>query len=169
MTISFSCECCKKKVKAPDTAGGKWGACPYCKHRCYIPLPKSDDEPELVLAPIDESELSHIDDLMKETHSLTQRILHENTVAEESPKDKAAARTVGEKEIIKHCVIYLREMADGELMIAEKTLEILKKDKKTALRILSAMGRAEQPEPELSDIPDRILQGLIRDAETKLS
>lgn len=168
MTISFNCECCKKKIKAPDKAGGKWGACPNCQHRCYIPMPKSD-EPELKLAPIDESELSHIDDLMKETHSLTQKILHENTMVEERPMDKVAAKPVQEKEMIKHCIIYLREMADGDLMVAEKKLDDLKKDKKTALRILSSMARAERPEPELLDIPDSILQGLVRDASTKLS
>jgi len=169
MTISFNCECCKKKIKAPDNAGGKWGACPYCQHRCYIPLPKSDDEPELKLAPVDENELSHMDELMKETHTLTQKILHENTMTEEAPHEKTAAKSVQDKEVIKQCVIYLREMADGDLMVAEKTLEELKKNKKTALRILSSMARAEHPEPELSDIPDRILQGLVRDASTKLS
>ena len=169
MTISFNCECCKKRVKAPDKAGGKWGACPYCQHRCYIPMPKSDDEPELKLAPVDESELSHMDDLMKETHSLTQKILRENTKVEEKPEDKAAAKTAQEKEIIKQCIIYLRQMADGDLMTAEKTLQTLKKNKKSALRTLSSMARSERPEPELSDLPDRILQGLIRDTSTKLS
>ena len=169
MTISFSCECCKKKIKAPDKTGGKWGVCPNCQHRCYIPMPKSDDEPELKLAAVDENELSHMDELMKETHSLTQKILHENTMVEESPNDKIAAKPVQEKEVIKQCIIYLRQMADGDLMIAEKTLQTLKKNKKTALRILSSLGRAERPEPELSDLPDRILQGLIRDASTKLS
>ena len=169
MPISFSCESCKKKIKAPDKAGGKWGNCPYCQHRCYIPLPKSDDEPELQLAPVDDSELSHIDELMKETHSLTQRILHEDTVIGEAIGDKEAERVVAEKEVTKQCIIYLREMADGDLMTAEKTLEMLKRHKKASLRILSAMGRAERPEPELSDIPNSIMQGLIRDASTKLS
>ena len=169
MSISFSCESCRKKIKAPDKAGGKWGSCPYCQHRCYIPLPKSDDEPELKLAPVDENELSHIDDLMKETHSLTQRILKENSVVDESIEETGAARTVQEKEVTKQCIIYLRQMADGDLMVAEKKLKDLKKHKKAALRIFSAMGRSERPEPELSDIPDSILQGLIRDASTKLS
>jgi hypothetical protein len=31
------------------------------------------------------------------------------------------------------------------------------------------MGRAERPEPELADIPDKVLQKLIQDAGTKLS
>ena len=105
MTISFNCECCKKKIKAPDKAGGKWGACPNCQHRCYIPMPKSDDEPELKLAPVDENELSHIDELMKETYTLTQKILHEDTMVEESPQDNAGARTVEEKKIISTAIV----------------------------------------------------------------
>ena len=167
MSISFTCESCKKKIKAPDKAGGKWGSCPYCNHRCYIPLPKSDDEPELRLAPVDESELSHMDELMKETHTLTQRILQEDTAIDDS-EDKGAQRTVHEKEVTKQCIIYLRQMADGDLMTAEKTLDDLRKEKKAARRILTSMGRAERPEPELSDVPESILQGLIRDASTKL-
>lgn len=169
MPISFACESCKKKIKAPDKAGGKWGSCPYCHHRCYIPLPRSEDEPELKLAPLDESELSQIDDLMKETHSLTQQILHENKIIDESIEDKGAERTAQEKDVTKQCIIYLRQIADGDLMVAEKKLLDLRKHKRAALRIFSAMGRTERPEPELSDIPNSILQGLIRDACNKLS
>lgn len=168
MPISFSCESCKKRIKAPDKAGGKWGSCPYCKHRCYIPLPKSDDEPELKLKPVDDSELSHIDELMKETHSLTQRILHEDSAIDEDVEDRGAAKAVSEKEATKQCIIYLRQMADGELPQAEKTLTGLKRQKPEALRIFTAMGRSERPEPELADIPGGILQGLIRDAMSKL-
>lgn len=169
MTISFRCESCKKKVKAPDEAGGKWGSCPYCKHRLFIPRAKTDDEPELKLAPVDESELSHIDDLMKETHSLTQKILHEDSVIDEGVEDTAAAKAVGEKELTKQCIIYLRQMADGDLMEAETTLAALKGSRKTAQRIFTAMSRSERPEPELQDVPDSIMQGLIRDAVNKLS
>jgi DNA-directed RNA polymerase subunit RPC12/RpoP len=76
MTISFHCESCKKKIKAPDETGGKWGKCPYCKHRCYIPLPKSEDEPELRLMPIDAADETQVDNLMRQTYELTQEILH---------------------------------------------------------------------------------------------
>lgn len=164
MPISFHCECCKKKIKAPDEAGGKWGNCPYCKHRCYIPLPKSEEEEELRLAPIDESEESQLEDMMRETHSLTQNILKQN----ELPDDGAAA-PVSDKELIKVSILYLRQMADGELAQAENTFRRLHVNKKNSLRILAAMGRAERPEPELSDIPETVLHGLIRDASNKLS
>ena len=169
MSISFHCEACGKKVKAPDTAGGKWGNCPGCRHRCYIPMPRTGDEPELRLAPIDESHESQIERMMKETHSVTQFILHENEPIEGGPGDEAAGKAVAEREVLKQCILYLRQMVDGELMQGEKTLETLKSSKHSSLRILSSLARATEPEPELADVPDRILQGLVRDASTKLS
>ena len=170
MSISFNCESCKKRIKAPDNAGGKWGSCPYCKHRCYIPLPKSEDEEELKLAPIDIMEESRIDAMMRETHSLTRNILHESQIPEEGPGGTGiSGATISEKEVIKVAILYLRQIADGELSQAEKTFNSLKSNKKASLRILASMARAEVPEPELSDIPGSVLQGLIRDISSKLS
>lgn len=169
MSINFHCESCKKKIKAPDATGGKWGKCPYCNHRCYIPLPKTNDEPELKLAPIDEASESHIHDLMRETYNLTQNLLRERKPIEDEPEDNPKAQKAADKEVIKQCIIYLRQMADGELTQAVRTLDLLKHHKKAAVRILSAMARSERPEPELSDLADGVLQGLIRDASAKLS
>jgi hypothetical protein len=169
MSINLHCESCKKKIKAPDATGGKWGQCPYCKHRCYIPLPKSDDEPELVLQPLDESEKTQMDKLMRETKDLTKQILSQSDLPEEASSPTGSVRTANEKEIIKICILYLRQMADGELGAAEHTFPKLKKNKKPVLRVLASMARAEQPEPELADLPPTVLQGLIRDVSTKLS
>ena len=169
MSISLHCESCKKKIKAPDEAGGKWGNCPHCKHRNYIPLPKSDDEPELRLMPLDEDEETKRERLLRETKNLTKEILTHSSLPEEETASPAHAHTANEKEIIKQCILYLRQMADGELGSAEYTFSQLKKNKKAALRILASMARAEQPEPELADLPTGILQGLIRDISTKLS
>jgi hypothetical protein len=153
MSISLHCESCKKKIKAPDNAGGKWGNCPYCKHRCYIPLPKSEDEPELKLVPMDESEETQMKELIHETQTLTREILSESTIPEEGASHSGGSRTASEKEVIKQCILYLRQMADGELAAAQYTFSELKKNKKPALRILSSMARAERPEPELADYP----------------
>lgn len=169
MSISLHCESCKKKIKAPDEAGGKWGHCPHCKHRNYIPLPKSDDEPELRLMPLDEDEETKRERLLRETKNLTKEILSENALPDEETVPAVHARTANEKEIIKECILYLRQMADGELGAAEYTFSQLKKNKKPVLRILASMARTEQPEPELADLPTGILQGLIRDISTKLS
>jgi hypothetical protein len=167
MPISFHCESCKLKIKAPDTAGGKWGNCPYCKHRCYVPMPKAEDEEELRLAPIDENEESKLGMLQAQTHVLTRQLLHETDLPSEPLS--SATDTPDEKTVIKTCILYLRQIADGELDGAESTLSKLRIYKRTSLRVLSSMGRAERPEPELADIPDKIFQKLIQDASTKLS
>jgi hypothetical protein len=169
MSINFHCESCKKKIKAPDPTGGKWGKCPYCQHRCYIPLPKSDDEPEMALKPLDANEETQMEKLMRESKNLTHHILSQSALPKDDPATATSTHTANEKEVIKKCILYLRQMADGELKDAEHTFSKLKKDKKPALRILASMARAEQPEPELADMSGRVLQGLIRDVCTKLS
>ena len=169
MSISLHCESCKKKIKAPDEAGGKWGNCPFCKHRNYTPLPPSNDEPELKLVPLDENEESQIAGMMQETKNLHQEILSQSAMPDDDTSPSAGAHTANEKEVIKQCILYLRQMADGELAMAGQTFKQLKKNKKPVLRILAAMARSDQPEPELADLPPTILQGLIRDVSTKLS
>lgn len=169
MTISFHCESCKQKIKAPDATGGKWGKCPYCKHRCYIPLPPSDDEPELKLMPIDDAEETQMTDLMRQTHELSQKILRQREAVEDAQESDPNTQKDVEKDMIKKGILYLRLMADGELAQAEKIFEQLRRHKKASLRILGSMARAERPEPELADIANGVLQGLIRDASGKLS
>ena len=169
MSISFHCESCKKKIKAPDSTGGRWGNCPFCQHRCYIPSPKSKDDVELTLTPLDVNEETQMEELKQEVKNLTHEILSQNALPEEKKGSATSTHTANEKEVIKLCILYLRQMADGELATSEKTFLKLKKSKKTSIRTLSSMARAERPEPELADLSDGILQGLIRDACTKLS
>ena len=167
MSISFQCEQCKKKVKAPDDAGGKWGSCPFCKHRCYIPLPPSPDDEELKLAPVDDREETRYGKLMRETYSLTRNILQE-TAADGEPAAGGEFNEADEKKLIKNIIIYLRHMADGQLTQAEKTLTELSPHKNAANRILQKMLRAERPEPELADINGKVLQGLIKNLAAKM-
>ena len=52
MGISFHCEHCGKKIEAPDAAGGKWGKCPGCHNKVYVPANKpTQPDDELRLAP----------------------------------------------------------------------------------------------------------------------
>ena len=68
MTINFICQSCKKKVKAPETAGGKWGSCPHCNLKCYIPLPPAPEEEELKLIALERDQISpdRFDKLIKD-------------------------------------------------------------------------------------------------------
>ena len=77
MTINFVCPSCKKKVKAPVAASGKWGSCPHCNLKCYIPLPPAPEEEELKLIPLEEGEEQRYEDQLKEVRELQLNILHE--------------------------------------------------------------------------------------------
>ncbi|MHC4752575.1 MAG: hypothetical protein ACYTFW_22230 [Planctomycetota bacterium] len=54
MAIIFHCDHCGKKIEAADTAGGKWGKCPACHNKLYVPRPDSGEE--LKLAPLNETD-----------------------------------------------------------------------------------------------------------------
>jgi len=168
MSISFHCESCKKKVKAPDTAGGKWGNCPHCKHRCYIPLPPAPDEEEIKLAPIEESEEEKYARMMRETRNLTLNIFHEVEQPDENNTKAAVREEPDERELIKAVILYLRQMADGQLDEAQLIADQLAQFNKAVKEILVKMARAERPEPELADIPERVVNKLIKNLNANL-
>ncbi len=166
MPISFHCECCKKKVKAPDVAGGKWGNCPHCKHRCYVPSLPDDSEKQLTLAPIDENEESKFHEMKRKTFNLTKNILNERDVPQEDKKSQPG--DYNERELIKNLIFYLRQMADGEIDQAQRIAEKIKPFKKQALILLNKMTKTERPEPELKDISPTLLKGLIKNLSSEL-
>jgi len=165
MPISFTCESCEKKIKAPDNAGGRWGACPHCNHRCYIPLPHDDNEEELTLAPVDDNEEEQYNEMMKETNELTKDMLKQKQV----PNDNGEPAPYNEREVLKNIIIYLRHMAAGNLDQAEEVVGKITPLKEQACDILKRMARADKPEPELQDIPDRLLGGFMKTLLSKMN
>jgi hypothetical protein len=167
VSISLTCEKCGKKTKAPDDAGGKFGSCPRCGNKCYIPLPLKEGEEELTLAPVDEdSEMTH-DEMMKQTHSLTENILNETAVPNDETDDDHDGR-VTEKELLKHIIIWVRQMVAGQLPQAEATTGKLKKHGVAAKDIIARMRRAQKSEPELADIPPSLLDGMLKQLYAQL-
>jgi len=167
MAIIFHCDHCGKKIEAPDNAGGKWGKCPACHNRLYVPSPDSDEE--LKLAPIDESEEERKKRLMAETYKLTQDILQEREVPNEPTEVVEPISGMGERELTKNIIMYLRQMADDELHEAQRTVGLIARHGPHAVKILERMALSEIPEPELMDIPRQVLSALIRTLRTEIS
>jgi len=164
MTISFHCDYCGKKIEAPDDAGGKWGKCPRCHNKLYVPGAETGEE--LKLAPIDETDEEKQKRLMDETYQLARDILLEKEV----PADAGLpAYEMGEKELTKNIILYLRQMADGELEQAEATAESIMPSAKKAAKIIDEIALSEMPEPELADVPQQVLSSLIRTLRSKIS
>jgi hypothetical protein len=163
MAITLHCESCKKKITAPDDTGGKWGKCPYCNHRCYIPLPESKDEEEIKLAPLDESEEKQYEQMMKETFNITENLLHQT----QEPAEAAPSKT-NEKELALQIINYLKLMSEGSLDEAHSLAEKIVVYKATARTILASILKAKQPVPQLQDIPKKVLERYIRDMLTRM-
>ncbi len=166
MPIKLHCSCCGKKIEAPDSAGGKWGKCPACHSKVYVPLPQVEDE--LKLAPIDETEEQRKKKLLEETFRLTQDILQEKVVPEAGPAPSPGPET-SEEQLMNHVIRYLRQMAGGELDAAQRTAELIVPHRRKVAAILDSLVKSRTPDPELEGIPHQVLSGLIRNLRTRIS
>ena len=169
MTIIFHCQSCKKKIKAPDKKGGKWGNCPHCGLDSYIPMPPSDEQDELKLVPLEEEAKRQYEEKMQQMRKVQMNILQETA-------DTDSAEAIGfsydkeqEKKLWKNIVSYLRYMADGQLDEAEQKVSSIKRFPKHAKEILAKISRAEVKEPDLADISPAVLKGLIRNLITEIN
>ena len=166
MSIKFHCEHCGKKIDAPDTAGGKRGKCPACHNKVYVPQMDADDE--LKLAPVDETEEERQKRLLNETFQLTQHILQDKgtTDGAGSPGPVPGA---SDDEVTEAIVLYLRQMADGDLDNAKQTVQTIAAHRREAKGILEQMAGGDPVAAALQDIPPQVLSGLIRNLRTRIS
>ena len=167
MAITFHCEHCNKKIEAPETTGGKWGKCPACHNKVYVP--NMDMDEEIKLAPIDETEAEKQKRLMAEPHKLTLDILQERDVPENVPEQGISTPLLSNKDLATRIIICLRQMADGQLAEADGIAESITPCGREAIKILDRIGLSDMPEPELTDIPPQILSGLIRTLRAKIT
>ena len=167
MSIVFHCEYCGKKVEAKDGSGGKRAKCPACHNKVYVPGLDSDEE--LKLAPVDSDEEAKQKQLMDETFNLTQEILQEREVPEGPSEAHRPVSDKSEKELTKNVILYLRQMADGELDEATRTADMIAPYRRQAINILDTIAVSEMPEPELADVPPQVLSGLIRNLRARIS
>jgi hypothetical protein len=165
MGILFHCNYCGKKIEASNSAGGKWGKCPSCHNKIYVPDINADID-DIKLAPVDKDEEKKKRQLMAETYKLSQNILLER---EESDRLNSSATQISDMELTKNIILYLRNMADGELEEAKKQeAKVIPYGKKT-VQILERIAVSEMPEPELADIPTQVLSGLVRALSAKIN
>ena len=168
MAITFHCQYCGKKIEAADSAGGKWGRCPACHNKLYVPGLSYGDE--LKLAPTDENNEEKQKQLMTEMYKLRQDILLER----EAPNGPAEAADTSEteisdKDLTRNIIIYLCQMADGELDQAQKTKNLIAPYGPESVKILNRIALNEMPEPELANISPQVLSGFIRTLRAEIN
>jgi len=167
--ITFHCEHCGNKINARDESAGKWGVCPACHNKLYIPNLNAEID-DLKLAPIDEEEESRRKQLLEETHKLTFDIL--------SVRDdmKAAAQTgpvlpvtpIDDRQLEKRIVSYLRKMVDGKLDQAQVLEKQITPYGRQAITILDEVSIGGLPDTELADVPQPVIAKIIRNLREKI-
>jgi hypothetical protein len=167
MAIVFHCEYCGKKIEAADTTGGKWGKCPACHNKLYVP--SVDTGEELKLTPIDETAVERAHRLMAETHKLTQDILKEREIPDGPAPPAGAVYQMSDKELTQNIIIYIRQIVYGELDEADRTAALIAPFSHRAVAIIDRIALSEIPERELADIPPQVLAGSIRTLREKIS
>jgi hypothetical protein len=167
MAIIFHCEYCGKEIRAADDAGGKWGKCPSCHNKLYVPGLVSGEE--LKVEPLDMDLIEQEKKLMAETYKLTQDILQEREIKEGPPELSGAIYEMSNRELRENIILYLRQMASDELDEAEATAALIAPFAKQAMTIIDRIALSEIPEPELADIPPQMLSGSIRVLRNRLS
>ena len=165
MAIMFHCDYCGKKIEAQDSASGKWGKCPSCHNRIYVPNLNIDDD--LKLAPVDEEEEAKKKQLMAETYRLNQDILQERDTPNDGGISMPTSK-ISDKELTKNIIVYLRQMADADLYQANETIRVITPYRQ-AKKILDKIALSEIPEPELADVAPQVLAGLIRTLSSKIN
>jgi len=128
-----------------------------------------DSDEELKLAPIDEGDQAKQRELMAETYELTQDILLERETPDGLAEVATPTSAISDKELTKNIVAYLRQMADGNLNQAERIANSIVSSGDKALKILDGIALSEIPEPQLADIPQQVLSGLIKTLRNKIS
>jgi hypothetical protein len=144
MPITFQCSACQKEIKAPDTAGGKRGKCPFCGHNCYIPAPVS--EADLVpLAPIDEAEEARQERETRELLAAQRELL---AASRGGPGEGLANRPDLKPEDLYHYVVnFCIDFTGPNKARAEASLTEMRKYRHMCLQAVNDFinGRAKEP------------------------
>jgi hypothetical protein len=170
MTIAFNCASCGKEVKAPDSAAGKRGKCPFCQQSVQVPAPPppQDDDGLFKLAPLDE------DDERRRQEEIRKLKQAERELLAESRDDPSAKPPLDQRDDVQspdvhHLVVnYCLDMAEGNLTRANVTAGSLRKFGPVGVQAVDEFAAGKAAEPALKKIPPRVLQGFLAELKSKL-
>jgi phage FluMu protein Com len=169
MAIVFHCQFCNKEIRAADSAGGKWGKCPKCHNKIYVPsIDPEQEEEELKLAPLDNEDIQRKRELMAETYRLTQDILEEREMPADSAEPAGAMYEMDDEELKKNVILFIRQMAAGELDDADRTSALISPFGRRVIEIVDRIALSDIPEAQLADISPNVLSGFIRSLRSKI-
>ena len=173
MSIEVHCPQCSRLIRAPDSAGGKRGKCPYCETSVYIPLPESEDE-VIGLAPIDEEAERRDADARREALEYVASV----DKARDFKPDKggSAGPPAAESPVPPGDVVdlaaevesFILAMRDSRLEEADRVVKKLKSTGTRARDYVQGLMIDEMP-PTIESVPPPLMQGFLKALLERLS
>lgn len=172
MSIEFNCPSCEKSIRAPDTAGGKYGKCPVCEVKVYIPMPPAAEDEEIKLAPIDEDEERRERELIRESVRYAaafdkdpEKLPPEGAEgrggaggSSRRPAEHAPGEVIDVAEEVEAFVVAMR---DSRLPDAERVLARLKRTGARAKDHVEGLMLDPTP-PPIGNVPKPLLMGFLK-------
>lgn len=174
MSIEFNCPSCEKSIRAPDTAGGKYGKCPFCEVKVYIPSPPSPDEGEIKIAPINEEEEQRERELIRESVRYAAAF---DKDPDKLPPEGAERGGAGSRrsepppgeviEVADEVESFVVAMRDSKLQDAERVLARLKRAGSRAKDYVEGLMLDPTP-PPIGNVPKPLLMGFLKSLLSRL-
>jgi len=167
MSIELHCTKCGKLIRAPETAGGQHGKCPYCEERVYIPMPPEEGD-EIDLAPLDEEDEQREARLRQESISYAARVAHDTSGGGADPSigdDAAPGEAIDLAAEVERFVIAMR---DSKLDDADEAVASLKRTASRARDYVEGLMLDELP-PQVEDVPPPVLTGFLKTLLNRLN
>lgn len=167
MSIEFNCPSCEKSIRAPDTAGGKYGKCPFCEVKVYIPSPPSPDDGEIKIAPINEEEEQIERELIRESVRFAAAFDKDpDKLPPEGAEGRGGARKTepppGEViDVADEVEAFVAAMRDSKLQDAERVLARLKRGGSRAKDYVEGLLLDPTP-PPIGNVPKPLLMGFLK-------
>lgn len=179
MSIEFNCPSCEKSIRAPDTAGGRYGKCPFCEVKVYIPSAPSD-EGEIGLAPIDAEEEKRDREMMRESVRYAAAFDKESDkLPPEGAGDRGKGAIGGARreveapapgeviDVADEVEAFVVAMRDSKLPDAERVLNRLKKAGARAKDYVEGLMLDPTP-PPIGNVPKPLLHGFLKSLLSRL-
>jgi hypothetical protein len=175
MSIELHCPQCGKQIRAPDDAGGRFGKCPYCERKVYIPTPPEAIE-EIPLAPIDTEEERREEELRREAMELAAKVAHDkSTLPAGEGSAHAPTGSVRRPEVPGEVVDigeeverFVLAMRDSKLDQAEKAVNALKRTGQRGKDYVQGVMLDEMP-PDYENVPAPLAKGFLKALLGRLS
>lgn len=179
MPIELHCPQCQKMIRAPDTAGGHHGKCPYCGNSVYVPMPVTDDEDIIPLAPLDEAEERRAEEERREALRFAAIVdkATEGVSPEPSGRGKpmVGARSPSRGTDTPGVVVELKTevesfvlaMKDSKLDVAESAANRIRKAGDRGRDYVQGLLIDEMP-PKIGNLPPPLVQGFLKNLLSRL-